>query len=401
MPKQILTQPFVDNVTVTDNRYKVDYFDTKQPGLLLKVLASGRKSYYLRYKSNRNKQIEKKIADARVLKLSDTRKLAADYLTQIAMGNDPFEQKKVLEETPTIKEFVTKSYLPYAKNHKRSWDTDESLLRNHILPAIGHLYMEQVTRKHIIDMVNHHRSTHKPGSTNRVIILTRTLFNRAIDWEVRGVTKNPTQKVELFEENNQKERYLMPDETKRLFQEQERSQNKQLKYIAMMLLLTGARKNEVLQAKWKDFDLEAQKWTVEFNKSGKTRYIPLGDAVIQLLNSLRRFKGCDYVFPNPKTLKPFTNIFQPWNTARKKAGLSDFRIHDLRHSFASLLISNGRTLYEVQKILGHTQSKTTQRYAHLSQEALVSAANAASSTLPLAAIMSLPIQDIPMVAAQP
>jgi site-specific recombinase XerD len=94
--------------------------------------------------------------------------------------------------------------------------------------------------------------------------------------------------------------------------------------------------------------------------------------------------GSAYAFANPKTGKPYKHIFTAWDTARKKAGLSDLRIHDLRHSFASALINSGRSLYEVQKILGHTQVKTTQRYSHLSQESLVAAANTASPVVPLA-----------------
>lgn len=86
-------------------------------------------------------------------------------------------------------------------------------------------------------------------------------------------------------------------------------------------------------------------------------------------------------FANPKTRKPFVSIFCAWDTARKRAGLSDVRVHDLRHSFASLLVNAGRTLYEVQHILGHTQVKTTQRYAHLSQDTLREAANEATKAV--------------------
>lgn len=83
------------------------------------------------------------------------------------------------------------------------------------------------------------------------------------------------------------------------------------------------------------------------------------------------------VFANPKTRKPYVSFFYSWDTARKQAGLADVRIHDLRHSFALFLVNAGRSLYEIQKILGHTQVKTTQRYAHLSQDTLIDAANAA------------------------
>jgi len=107
-----------------------------------------------------------------------------------------------------------------------------------------------------------------------------------------------------------------------------------------------------------------------------------------------------WVFPNPDTSKPFVSGYCAWHTARTKAGLADVRMHDLRHSFASLLINSGRTLYEVQHILGHTQVKTTQRYAHLSQDTLLAASNGA--TVAMGSVMgAMPnrVLDVPLVAA--
>ncbi len=108
----------------------------------------------------------------------------------------------------------------------------------------------------------------------------------------------------------------------------------------------------------------------------------------------------EWAFANPHTGKPYVSIFCAWNTARMNAGLADVRMHDLRHSFASLLINSGRTLYEVQNILGHSQIKTTQRYAHLSQDTLLAASNAA--TLAVGSVMgTMPnrVLDVPLVAA--
>ena len=166
-----------------------------------------------------------------------------------------------------------------------------------------------------------------------------------------------------------------------------------------MLILTGARKREVLDAKWEDFDFIRRLWRIPTTKLGKPRHVPLSDGVLNLLSAMER-KG-DWVFANPKTNKPFVSIFCAWNTARAKAGLSDVRVHDLRHSFASLLINSGRSLYEVQKLLGHTQVKTTQRYAHLAPETLLAAGNAA--TLAVGSIMGVMpnrIVGVPQVAVQ-
>jgi len=206
--------------------------------------------------------------------------------------------------------------------------------------------------------------------------------------------------IDLFPENNKVERFLSADEAKLLFEALEQSKAPMLKYIVPMLLLTGARKSEVLRARWRDFDFEGRIWTVEFNKSGKVRYIPLSDGVLDLLKRVPRFEGCEWVFPNPETLRPFVQIFYAWDSVRKKAGLPDLRIHDLRHSFASFLVNAGRSLYEVQKILGHTQIKTTQRYAHLSQKSLVRAANAASQALPMLQSMPDKAEALPLVEVE-
>ena len=123
----------------------------------------------------------------------------------------------------------------------------------------------------------------------------------------------------------------------------------------------------------------------------------MSDGVVNLLDVMPRHQGCAYVFANPKTHKPYKSFFCAWNTARRSVGLGDVRIHDLRHSFASFLINNGRSLYEVQKILGHTQIKTTQRYAHLSQESLLAAANAISKAVPLLNVMPNRVSSVPLM----
>jgi integrase len=260
-------------------------------------------------------------------------------------------------------------------------------LRNHLLPAFGKKHLDQITKHDVIAL--HHGMRAKGyalGTANRCLILLRYAMNLAVRWEIAGMTKNPTKEVALFEDPSNKERYLSEEEAQTLYRAVQASVNPMLQYIIPMLILTGARKREVLDAKWTEFDLERRQWRVSITKAGKPRYVPLSDGVVQLLSTLAH-DSPTWVFPNPKTGKPYVSIFYSWNTARKQAGLADVRIHDLRHSFASFLVNAGRSLYEVQKILGHTQIKTTQRYAHLSQDTLIDAANVVPFTM-----------DLPMVA---
>jgi integrase len=174
-----------------------------------------------------------------------------------------------------------------------------------------------------------------------------------------------------------------------------------LKYIVPMLILTGARKREVLDAKWEDFDFERRLWRIPTTKLGKPRHVPLSDGALSILTNTPRINGCPWVFANPNTKRPYVSIFMAWDTARRKVGLADVRIHDLRHSFASLLINSGRSLYEVQKLLGHTQIKTTQRYAHLAPETLLEATNVATRAVgSLMGVMPKDALEVPLVLAQ-
>jgi len=379
MPKHLLTPSVVSSTVCPAHQTKIDLFDTQTKGLVLEIRISGGKTFYLRYQDSRAKTRQLKLADAKDVSLAQVRQLADRARNKIAMGDDPSEQKAVLRKIPTFAAFSQTSYLPYAKSYKRSWSSDDSYLRNHLLPAFGKKYLDEVTKSDVISFQQGMRTKrYAEGTCNRCLILLRYMFNLALRWETPGVTKNPTKDVPLFEDPNKKERYLTQEESRLLFEAVRNSDNVMLQYIIPMLLLTGARKREVLDAQWEDFDFLQKLWRIPETKLGRPRYVPLSDGVLKLLASMPR-NDCPWAFANPKTKKPYVSIFCSWNTARKQAGLQDVRIHDLRHSFASFLVNSGRTLYEVQKILGHTQVKTTQRYAHLSQETLIDAANSAAT----------------------
>lgn len=394
MPKQKLTQQFVDRCK--PKKSKVDYFDTDTPGLLLRVMPSGRRTFSCRYRDRRGKQMERKLAGAHVLKLHQARQRVMAIQAQLASGEDPFEAQDMLKAVPTLASFVESAYLPHIKSYKRSWKTDECVLRNHILPALGALHMDDIRRQHLIELIAKHSETRQPATTNRLLILCRYLFNCALRWEVTGLTRNPTEGIALLPTNNQRDRYLSKDEALRLFEALAASSNPQLPSIVAMLLLTGARRSEVLKARWSDIDVERRSWRIKENKGGTTRYVPLSAGMMALLKTIPRSEDSDYIFTNPKTGKPFVYLFRTWHRARCQAGVPDVRMHDLRHTFASYVINAGHSLYEVQKLLGHTQITTTQRYAHLSQASLLSAADKAASAVPWERSLAPPAAEQPV-----
>jgi integrase len=383
MPVIALTANLIRTATCPVGKGKIDYFDDRRSGLLFEVRASGGKTWYLRYTDARGLQRQHRISNGSDMSLDQARKAVTELRGQIALGNDPSTQKAVLRAVPTFADFIAERYLPFVKGYKKSWNSDVSYLRNHLLPAFGKKHLDQITKHDVIAL--HHGMRAKGyalGTANRCLILLRYAMNLAVRWEIAGMTKNPTKEVALFEDPSNKERYLSEEEAQTLYRAVQASVNPMLQYIIPMLILTGARKREVLDAKWTEFDLERRQWRVSITKAGKPRYVPLSDGVVKLLSTLAH-DSLTWVFPNPKTGKPYVSIFYSWNTARKQAGLADVRIHDLRHSFASFLVNAGRSLYEVQKILGHTQIKTTQRYAHLSQDTLIDAANVVPFTMDL------------------
>ncbi len=390
MPSVLLSVKTLRKLECPKTAKKVDFYDQGCKGLMIEVRASGQKTWYLRYRDERGKQRQFRIASEQDLSLEQARKRADELRGQIALGQDPSIRKSGLRVVPTFEQFVYERYLPFIQGYKRSWQTDESLLRNYLLPIFGRFHLDEIKKEDVIAMHHNHRAKGAAASSaNRLLIIVRYIFNLALKWEICGVVKNPTAGVPMFEENNNLERFLTKDEVFRLYETVRQSDNTMLKFIIPMLILTGARKREVLDAKWEDFDVEKRSWRIPITKAGKPRHVPLSDGALQILAAVHAdrqqwpttHQNTPWVFANPKTAKPYVSIFYAWNTARKKAGLPDVRIHDLRHSFASFLINNGRSLYEVQKLLGHTQIITTQRYAHLTQDTLLEAANTATQAL--------------------
>lgn len=384
MPTVTLDANTVRTATCPPGQKKLDLYDTAIPGFVLEVRPSGGKTWYLRYRDARGKQHQHRIGDAAGISFDQARTAAQTTRARVILGENPAEEKKALRTIPTLEDFAQR-YLDYVKGAKRSWDTDESFLRNHVLPRWAKRHLDEVRQQDIIDLQHGMRAQgYAPATANRIVILTRYMFNLARKWKVPGAETNPASGVELFEENNKRERFLTAEEVQRLVACVRDSDNPQLQYIVPLLLLLGCRKRELLDSQWPHFDLERRTWRIPLSKNGKARHVPLSADVLAILAQVPRWDDCPYVVPNPKTKKSYVSFFYSWDTARKQAGLPEVRVHDLRHSTASFLVNSGRSLYEVQKILGHTQLKTTQRYAHLSQATLLEAVDSLSAVSGLA-----------------
>jgi integrase len=377
MPAHLLTSEFVRKATCPAGRVKIDYFDPSQKGFLLEVRASGGKTFYQRYLDAYGRQRQFKLGPAGVLSIEQARRAGRSAVAEALLGTDPQARRQELRSTPTLNQLVRDRYLPHAQASKRSWNMDEALLRIHILPVLGRLTLDQITGERIAGLINDMRTKgYAGGTTNRVLVLLRYIFNLARKWNVPGASVNPTAGLTTAPEVH-RQRFLTPEETQRLIASINADENQIAAKAIMLLLLTGARRREVTQAKWEHVDFEKRTLLVPVSKSGRPRTIaPLNAAAIGLLRAMPTDPASPYVFPTQ-----LTGLYCPWHRIRSRAGLADVRLHDLRHSFASFLVNQGVSLYVVQGLLGHTQARMTQRYAHLASQTLLDAAEMVSSVI--------------------
>lgn len=379
------TKRSIAQLSCNNTQGRLSVRDTDCRGLCVEVRSTGGKTYFLSYRDTQGRQRSFKLANAADVSVQQARQLCERARARVAMGEElktpPAPQAPpTLEvvQSLTLNTFFEKRYVPFIKSNNKCGQSDVSLYKNHIKPLLGKLRMSDITHEQIGTVIDKAKSKLAHSTCNRLVVLLRYIFNLAIKWETPGVTKNPTANYSLKQSAVFRERYLSAQEVQRLLAELNCSLNRQLKYIVPFLLLTGARKTEALTARWCDIDFERKFWRIPISKNGRARHVPLSSAAVALLNSIPN-KGNALIFPNPETDKAYASIYGSWNTARTRAGLADVRMHDLRHSFASFLVNAGCSLYEVQRILGHSQIKVTQRYSHLSQESLLRAASLAST----------------------
>ncbi|WP_200375976.1 site-specific integrase [Thiocystis violacea] len=355
-----------------------EYSDTEVAGLKLLVSKSGRKFFYFRYSVNGQKRAVK-LGEQGALSVTEARQQALERRYQLDQGRDPQAEKIALRAIPTFAEFALQEYLPYARQHKRSADSDESKLRVHLLPRFGAQRLDTLTTR---DLQRYHgeiKTSHCAATANRHLSLLAKLFKLAVSWE--RLAKNPCLGVKKFQENNQRHRYLSQDELQRLFQAMDAEPNQVIVAALKFLLLTGMRKEEALQARWEHVDLDQGTLFLPDTKSGRSRYVVLNPAALALLQAQPRHEDHPYVFPGRVAGRPVNNPQKGFRRLLAAAGITNLRIHDLRHSFASLAVNAGATLYQVQHLLGHASAQTTQRYAHLSDDALRTASAAVATSV--------------------
>ena len=290
----------------------------------------------------------------------------------------------------TLEAFFDLKYYAFVKATKRRSTHDLYLFNKHFRPTLGTKLLSNITSEDIdawmLEQIEH---GYKAGTVNKHAAMLNRMLNIALHWgyvEKNAFKGAAIRKVPV---GDYLQRFLTRSEISQLLSACKQSIHPYLHLFVKLLLLTGARKSELRLAKWKDIDANSCELLIAVSKNGRSRKVILSTHALALLDKIKARSEAlglpttrdSWVFANPRTRKPYTSFHIAFFAARKRAGLDTVRIHDLRHTYASLLINNGASIYEVQQLLGHYHISMTERYAQLFPNTLKDRVNIIASTV--------------------
>jgi integrase len=390
-------------------RAQTDLWDGELRGFGVRVHETGRKTFTLLYRMPGTRRVERlTIGTFGELSVDEARKRARLALADVSRGANPAEERRSRKLTLTVAE-LGESFLEDVRSRRKSTTAVEysRLWNKHIVPALAGLKITEVTTAHVAAL---HRSLRKtPYLANRVLALVGSFFTYAAQQGARSRHSNPSEGVTAYAERK-RERYLSAEEFGRLAQalvvaerygltpastrRRVRKTGESAKHrpksadtlkpanpVAVaairFLILTGWREREALRLRWSELDFSRKQARLLDTKNGQSAR-HLGAAALLLLSELDRVEGNPHVFPGAIAGEPLIEINRVWYAVRHAAGLDDVRLHDLRHSYAATLAGGGESLLVIGKLMGHKRGETTQRYAHLHDNPLTAAADAAN-----------------------
>ena len=335
-------------------------------------------------KDNRKFRVDVSVKGQRITRMADNLTLAREIETAIKSDliREEFDVTvhKVKKKVMPLGELWNKHYLPWAKEHKKSWRDDEWYYNRHLEPRFGAKTLDAITPLDIERMkLDLKRSTNKTGkpyaaaTIKHQIVILRRLFNLARKWGLYNGS-NPVAAVQIPRLDNQVTEFLSEDELRRLFEVLHQWPFADTASFIRFAILTGFRQGELIKLLWDDVDFERSLVTLRDPKGTKTETLPISQEALGVLREIPATHSLIFPGPGGKP-KAKSTVRLAWNRIKKAAGISaDFRFHGLRHSYASWLVSNGVDLAVVQKLMTHKHATTTQRYAHLMPGAVKDAA---------------------------
>ncbi len=296
---------------------------------------------------------------------------AKRLLGEIAKGRDPAAIRDAEKRNPTVASFVNAFLVEHveAKRKAKTQASYRDLLERLAVPALGRLRVSDVTHADIERL--HYSSRSTPYQANRLVAVLSKMFSWAEKHGHRPHNTNPCRHVERFDEVK-RERFLSETELSRLAEilsgvEHSNGENPYVVAAIRLLIFTGARLSEILKLEWAHVDFDHAMLMLPESKTGQ-RVIYLSAPALEALSTIPRIESNPYVIVGDRPAASLVNLQKPWRRIRKIAGLDDVRLHDLRHSYASIAASGGLSLPMIGKLLGHSQAATTHRYAHLAAD---------------------------------
>ena len=319
-----------------------------------------------------------------VRNLELAREIEGKFKVDIARDELDIKKKKPAK---TLHSFWEKQYFPWLKENKKSWNIDNYNYENHLNPAIGKKSLDSITpfdiEKIVLSLKKRKNKQGKPlaaATIKHQLILLNRIFNVAEQWGIFS-GQNPCKKVKKPKLNNQVTEYLSSNELSCLLDVLETWEDRMQASIVLFSLYTGVRPKEVFKLEWRDIDYEKETVTLRDPKGILDQILPLSPKALNVLRDVPKEYDTPFIFysVNGKQRK---TIRHGWKQIKVLAGIHEsFRYYDLRHNFASYLVSSGESLYTVQKLLCHKDAKTTQRYAHLADATLRDAVNLSDDLL--------------------
>jgi integrase len=328
----------------------------------LRVTAAGAKSFILNYRAG-GQERRLTIGTFPDWSVTRARAEARELRVRVDRGEDPLADRKALREAPTVRRLADRYIDEHLPKKRPSTAGDyRSMLRDWVLPALGTKKVASVRPSDIEALHTKITRAGRKAQANRVLALVSSMFTLAVRWEM--VATNPCRGAVERNPENKRKRYLKTAEIARLSVALGECKDRQAANAIRLLLLTGARRGEVEGATWSQFDLAAGTWVKpgSTTKQRTDHEVPLSAPALLLLNEMRPGRPAEYVFG---VGDGHANLRRSWEGVRKAAGLDGVHLHDLRHSFASVLVSAGASLPLVGALLGHSNPATTARYAHL------------------------------------
>ncbi|MCK0097620.1 site-specific integrase [Yoonia sp. F2084L] len=349
-------------------------WDDELGGFGLRIYPTGRKVYVVQYRAN-GRTRRKNLGQHGVLTADEARKDAKLVQADVARGADPSADRKARLRSPTIKELGKRFLTDHVELHCKPTTLYDyrNLLEKVVNPVLGSIQVSEITFADIAAF--HLKRQGTPYQANRGVMMLSKMLNLAEDWGLRPINTNPARKIKKYPEV-EKKRYLDDDEQVRLGQVMgEMLQADEIsRYVFAafyLLLLTGCRLSEIQKLKWAY--VTRTHLELPDSKTGRRR-IPLPREAYQLVQSLDRREDNPYVILGDHGLSHYNDLQKPWRKIRARARLDDVRLHDLRHTYASVAVTNGIDPFMLKEILGHKNLSTTLRYAHLSDDAVQKAA---------------------------